>query len=187
MPMWVLEDDCLAPQATVKYEYTGPNPLKFYLQLKSICKGIFEIESKDYYEKEFRWDNSEDPHEFVAKVYIKKGMDAFSTIFFEIYIQGWQPTDPTKDGKIKIEIGAKLRTATPENDDIWLHHTTFYKGLRYFYFKWFYNDIRRGYMKMCRWNYLEKFIKELQRILGISPPNELGDIGPGTIESRVKQ
>ncbi len=184
MVSWVLEDDCLAPEAKVKIDYRGPDPFKFYHKLKPLCRGIFEVESKDYWEKEFRFDNTGEMHGFEIKVFIKRALDAFSTIYVEIYIQGDQPADPTKDGWMRVEVGAKLRTESPY--DTWIQRSSFYKAMRYFYFKVFYSDVRRGYLKMCRWNYLEKFIKAVRENLGISGPTELGEVTPGTVESLVE-
>lgn len=170
MATWVLEDDCLAPHATLRLDYTGPTPFtKVYPKLKPICRGIFEVETKDYWEKDFRWDNNSDPREFFVKIFVKRGIDAWTIAYAEIVIQGWEPVDPNKDGRLTITIGGKIRTGMAENTI--LQRTGLYKSIRWLYFKTFYRDTRRGYLKMCN-NWLSLLKDKLQEALKIAPQVE---------------
>lgn len=167
---WVLEDDCLAPQTTVRVDYNGPSPFtRIYPKLKDTCRGVFEVETKDYWEKDFRWDNSSDPREFFVKVFVKKGIDNWTTGYAEIILHGWEPVDPTKDGRLTITIGGKIRTGMPENTI--LQRMGLYKTIRRLYFKTFYRDVRRGYLKMCNM-WLNQFRDKVQELLKIVPPVE---------------
>lgn len=170
MVTWTLEDDCLAPQAAIRLDYNGPSPFtRIYPKLKDTCKVIFEVETKDYWEKDFRWDSSSDPREFFVKVFVKKGIDAWTTAYAEIVIQGWEPVDPTKDGRLTITIGGKIRTGMDENT--MLQRSGLYKSIRWLYFRTFYKDARRGYLKMCG-DWLNLFRDKVQELLKIAPQVE---------------
>lgn len=61
-------------------------------------RNTWEVESIGFWEREFRWDNTSDPNEFVIRCYIDKGIDKYTKVLIEVFIQGKQPVDPTKQG-----------------------------------------------------------------------------------------
>lgn len=163
--MFVIEDDCLAPEARLKIEYSGPNPFKIAQTAREILRRVLEVEAQDFWERDFRWDITSDPRAFFVKMYVNRGIDSRSRAFIEVSIQGLQPTDPTKSGKVTVYVGGKLRTEyTLETA---FQHLPVYKGLIWLYQKVFYNRIRRDYMRMCV-TWIEKVTDEFRNNLGIS-------------------
>jgi hypothetical protein len=162
MPVWILEDDCLAPERHVKIVYKGPNPFQAYQSAYSLLRAAIEIDPADYQEREFVWSIASDPRGFHVRIIVEKRMDARSTIYFEIVIDGNQPTDPSKDGTLTILIGAKLKTEfkliTP------FQQSSFYKSLLWLYNFFFYFRVRRQYIKMCN-EMIEKILRAYKSLL----------------------
>lgn len=171
MPKWVLEDDCLAPMRTLKINYSGPNPFRFYPPIRRIIGNLLEVRGKDIWERDFRWDFSSDPREFFVRIVIRKGTgDRWSNVFIELIFQGHQPSDPTKDGDMVIQISSKLRTEMSENT-VW-QRSPIYKGIRWLYFRTLYADARRVHLDYCiSWTY--KLRDALQKLLGITASKEV--------------
>lgn len=145
--VWRLEDDCLAPEARLRIDYTGPNPFKAYQIARKLLMKVLNVGATRLWERDFRWDITSDPRSFFCRIYVDKGIDARSRAFIEVTIQGLQPSDPTKDGKVTIYIGGRLIT-------LWTLESAFqrlpiYRGIIWVYHKLFYNDVRRGYLKKC--------------------------------------
>lgn len=103
-------DDVLAPKGAIVYEYYGKNPFSIYFGLGRILQEIFHVRGKDIFEDEFRWDITEDPRPFFFIIRMQKGMDRFTDGYVQIKVFGAQPTDPTKDGKLLIEISSWIET-----------------------------------------------------------------------------
>ena len=170
MPVWRFEDDCLAPRRRLKVEYTGPNPFKVYLTLKPKLRRIFQVETVGIWERDFRWDTTSDPRSFYIRVYVDKGLDQFSRMFVEITMQGEQPSDPNKSGKLTIYIGGRIRT-NYELQTIF-QRSPVYKAIRWLYHMIFYNKVRRTYIRLCT-EMIERLWKELREELGIPIPREV--------------
>jgi len=178
-----LEDDCLAPQPKMKIDYTGPNPFAVCNAIRPLLITIFEIEPKDVWERDFRWDISTDPHGFFVRVYADKGLDSRSSIFAEVTIQGVQPSDPKKDGKVTILIGGKLRTSYPL--DSAFKRSPIYSGITrlggfaevggliWLYHRLFYEDVRRNYIKYQCNRRLEALWREIRKMLGVPVPERV--------------
>jgi len=147
MPSWILEDDCLAPGRYIRIVYNGPNPFSAYQSTFGILQRVLEIDPTEYWERDFRWDISDDPRGFDARALVEKKMDSRSVVNIEIIIQGSQPSDPSKNGNLTILIGARLRTEykleTP------FQQSPLYRALLWIYNFLFYFRIRRGYIKIC--------------------------------------
>jgi hypothetical protein len=149
MPSWVLEESILAPREKIELNYKGPNPFQLYKKMDSnYLQKTFEIGAADIAERDFRWSADSEPHSFFIRVIVSKGFDSFTQAYLEITFQGAQPSDPTKDGEVKITIGGNLRTEfklkTP------FQQTSFYRSLLWIYVKFFYNNMRRKYLKTCQ-------------------------------------
>lgn len=170
MPVWRLEDDCLAPERSLKIEYNGPNPFKIYSGLKTRLRKVFEIGSVNIWERDFRWDTTSDPHGFYIRVYVNKGFDQHTKALIEITMQGKQPSDERKNGKITIYLGGRLITEYKLKTIF--QRSPLYKGLRWLYHKIFYNKIRRSYLIICR-ERIERLWKELREELGMPLPKEV--------------
>lgn len=167
MAVWVLEDDCLAPSARLIVNYVGPNPFRVYKKTRALLREIFEVESKDLWERDFRWDESGDPRGFYVRVYVDKGMDDKSGVFCEVILEGKQPSDPTKEGKLKITINARL--VTRWNLDTAFKQLPFYRGLIWIYMRSLYRDVRRNYLLRCN-RMLEELWTEFRKFLNMPRP-----------------
>jgi hypothetical protein len=178
-----IEDECLVPYPKLTINYTGPNPFRVCKEIRMIMIKIFEIEPKDVWERDFRWDISTEPHAFFVRVYADKPLDVRTSIFAEVTIQGVQPSDPKKDGKVTILIGGKLRTLYPL--DSAFKRSPIYSGitrlgglaevggLLWLYHRIFYEDIRRDYIKYQCNRRLETLWRELRTILEIPIPGRV--------------
>jgi len=178
-----IEDDCLAPAPKLKIDYTGPDPFKVCKHIRPLLITIFEIEPKDVWERDFRWDISTEPHAFFIRSYADKGLDARTKIFAEVTVQGTQPSDPRKDGKVTILIGGKLRTEYKL--DTAFKRSPIYSGITrlgglaevgglvWLYHRLFYEDVRRNYIKYQCNRRLETLWRELRKILGIPVPERV--------------
>jgi len=166
MPKWTFEDDCLVPLGKIKIEYRGKNPFGMVQKTKAIMQRIFEIETKDYWEKDFRWDITSDPRTFYIRIYVNKGIDLRSKILAEVIFQGSQPSDPNKEGAMTILIGGKLLTEFELKTK--LQQMAFYRGFLKIYNFMFYNKVRRGYLVICN-EWLKKVNREFR--LNLNLPN----------------
>lgn len=166
----ILEDDCFAPNRTLRIDFKGPRPFRFYSELILILRDIWEIRTMHIWERDFRWDNSVNPNTFFYKVVIQKKYDAWTTAYCEYIFQGNQPTDPKKDGDMTILITPKLRTEMPDKT-VW-QRSAIYKGLRWLYFRTFYDDARRILLGKCI-HQADGTIERLKSVLGILPPQRM--------------
>ncbi|MEM5766468.1 MAG: hypothetical protein QW423_02445 [Candidatus Aenigmatarchaeota archaeon] len=165
MTSWVVEESILAPRDKIEINYKGPNPFQFYKNMdSSFFQRSFEIGSTDIFERDFRWSADSDPHSFFIKLIIHKGFDNFTEAYFEIILEGTQPSEPSKDGNAKITIGGNLRTEfklkTP------FQQTPFYKALLWLYIKFFYAKVRKNYLKTCQ-ELINILVKEIRRWAGM--------------------
>jgi len=166
MVKWTFEDDCLAPQGKIKIEYRGKNPFGIAQKAGGILRRIFEVEAKDFWERDFRWDSSSDPRSFFVRNYVNKGIDFRSSVLAEIIFQGTQPVDSNKEGALIISIGARLKTEYNLVGRI--QNLPFYRGLLRIYNFAFYNKVRRKYLVLCN-DWLERVNREFR--LALNLPN----------------
>jgi hypothetical protein len=103
-------DDVLAPKGALVYEYYGKDPFSVYFGLSSVLQSIFHVRGKDIFEDQFRWDTTADPRPFFFIVKTNKGLDRFTDGWVQLKVFGAQPTDPTKDGKLMLEISGWIET-----------------------------------------------------------------------------
>jgi len=158
---WVIEDSMLAPRDKIEINYKGPNPFAIYKRLdSSFFQRTFEVGSTDTWEREFRWTEGNDPHPFFIRIFVRRKFDANTIGYFEILMQGNQPSDPSKNGDVRISLGGNLRTQF-ELDSAF-RQTAIFRGLVWLYFKTYYSGVRRGYLKICqeKINLLNKLIRE---------------------------
>jgi len=169
MPRLVFDDDCLTPEKTIRIDFKGPNPFRFYGEIIGIIRDVLEIRRLNIYEREFRWEIGGDPRPFFYRVFARKPYDQFTNAFFEFVFQGKQPLDVTKDGEMVIFMSPKLKTEFPQST-AW-QKSSIYKSLRWVYLRVFYNDARRYLLNDCV-RYSNIFVSRIQKMLGISPPME---------------
>lgn len=170
MPKYILEDDCLTPDRTLRIDFKGPQPFRFYSQIVMILRDILEIRTMHVWQREFRWDYGAEPPKFFYKVVAVKPYDNWTRAYVELTFQGTQPSDSIKEGELVIFISPKLRTEIP-HDTIW-QRSEIYKGLRWFYFKTFYSNARRILLGKCI-HHTELIVEKLKAIYGITPPKEM--------------
>lgn len=167
MPVWVIEDDCLAPGERFRIDYSGPNPFKALSNIAMLFREKLEVGAADVWERDFRWDTTADPSPFYVRWNVDKGMDARSHIIFELIFQGEQPSDPKKDGKLTIFIGARLQSKFPQ--ETFIQKLLIYKGLIWLYNYIFYSNVRRKYLMLCN-RYIEELWREFRTRLGMPLP-----------------
>ncbi|MEM5829824.1 MAG: hypothetical protein QW040_03820 [Candidatus Aenigmatarchaeota archaeon] len=165
MPSWIVEDSILAPRDKIEINYKGPNPFQLYKKMDSnFFQSRFEIGGTDFMERDFRWSADSDPHPFFIRLFIHKDYDKYTEAWFEILFQGVQPSDPTKEGNVKITIGGNLRTKFELETGF--QQTPFYRGLLWFYIKFFYANLRRKYLKDAQ-RRIEELVREIREWAGM--------------------
>ena len=171
MAKYILEDDCLTPDRTLRIDFKGQNPFRFYSQIVLMLRDILEVRTFHVWQRDFRWDFSGEPRKFFYKVIVQKPYDAWTRGWFELVFQGTQPSDPKKEGELVILITPKLRTEMP-HDTVW-QRSQIYKTLRWFYFRTFYSNARRILLEKCI-HATKKIVERLKHMYGIQPPKEEG-------------
>jgi hypothetical protein len=165
MPSWVIEESILAPREKIELEYKGPNPFQLYKKMSSVyLREKFEVGTTDVFERDFRWSADNDPHPFFIRVFVHRDFDRFTEAYFEITFQGLQPSDPTKNGSVRISVGGNLRTQFKL--DSAFQQTPFYRGLLWIYIKFFYNNVRRKYLKICQ-GLIDLLVKDIRSWAGM--------------------
>lgn len=166
----VMEDDCLTPEASIRIDFKGPNPFRFHSEIVMILRDVLEIRRMHIWERDFRWDIATEPRKFFYKIIGRKPYDMWTDGWFELTFQGTQPTDITKDGEMVIFITSKIKTAMPD-DTIW-QRSSMYKGIRWLYFRTFYNDARRILLNKCI-SETNRIVERVQAVLNILPPRSV--------------
>ncbi|MEM5781738.1 MAG: hypothetical protein QXD43_00900 [Candidatus Aenigmatarchaeota archaeon] len=167
MAVWIFEDDCLSPERTIFIEYSGPDPFKACRALRGMLERIFEVEAIDLWERDFRWDTSSDPRGFYMRMYVSKGIDARTRMMIEVIMEGSQPSDPKKTGKLKISISGRLRTQYDLKS--FLQKLPIYKFFVWLYHKLFYEDVKRSYIHLCN-KLIDQLNYELRELLKLPLP-----------------
>jgi len=176
---WKIEDDCLAPGNKYRVDYIGPNPFRIANAIKGILRRVMEVETKDVWERDFRWDNTGDPRGFFNRWYVLKPRDLYSKVFLEVTLQGLQPSDPNKDGKLVMLIGGRVRTdfnlnSAFKKSPLYSGRTNLgglgeIGGLLWFWNRIFYNDIRRQHIRWCN-SKVDLVWRELRGMLKMPVP-----------------
>lgn len=141
----VIRDEIPAPREFIQLEYRGPNPIGVYHKLDQLLRQIWEVKGTNMFEPDFRWDITTDPRPFFIQLFVQKGMDQFTTFRVDVKMQGSQPTDPAKDGVLRLEIHGfietKFNTDNPLNKVLfpiffWPFMVTYYAPRRRRYLEW---------------------------------------------------
>ena len=167
-----VEDDCLVPYGKFTIKYKGSNPFQAVQKTKKILRKIFEVEAKDYWERDFRYNPDEDPRGFFLRAYVKKGLDSFSSVIAEVIIQGKQPSDPNKEGWVEIKIGGVLKSSYGGSTIFQDINNPIAKAFYWFYDKYFYQKQRRFYLDFWCRQKLVDLRRLYQEVLGITPTDE---------------
>ena len=163
-----IEDDCLSPDMQIVLRYNGPNPFGVYGKIKKLMRDIWEVESIAFWEREFRWDATD--NSFLIKCYISRSIDKYTKVLIEVFLQGIQPTDPNQNGSMEIRIGGYISSNFGGGSVIDDAKNPFFKLLFWFYFRYFYQDQRRYYIRDWCYNRIQKLKTEIQKLLNILPP-----------------
>ncbi len=167
MAVWIFEDDCLSPERTIVIEYSGTDPFKACRALKEMLGRIFEVETIDLWERDFRWDTSSDPRGFYVRMYVNKGIDARTRMIIEVIMEGAQPSDPAKKGRLKISISGRLRTEYTMKS--FFQTLPIYKFFVWLYHKLFYENVKRSYIHLCN-RLIDQLNYELRELLKLPLP-----------------
>jgi hypothetical protein len=160
------EDDCLPGKIYLNLHYEGKNPIGVYDRVKGLMKKVWEVESKDWWERLFRYDKTDGG--FHITMFIEKGLDLQTTLYIEIQMQGNQPLDGS-DGWVDINFGGVLKTRFGGNSVLADMRNPIYRLLVRLYNLWFYDDRRRWYIKHWCNEKLYDFRRYLQEALNIRP------------------
>lgn len=165
----ILEEDCFAPNRELILRFVGPNPVRAYHVLKRKMREIWEVDAVAYWEREFRWDASSSPHEFVVKSYVDRGMDRFTRLRIEVFIQGYQPDDPKQDGRMEIRMGGILITTFGGMTFFEDARNPLYQALMWLYVRLFYQKQRVYYLNEWCYNRMNQFKRYYQEMLNVTP------------------
>jgi hypothetical protein len=165
-----IEDDCLAPDMQIVLRFTGPNPFGVYDKIKRLMREIWEVEAIGFWEREFRWDATDGS--FLVKCYIDRGIDKYTRVLIEVFLQGSQPSDPTQDGKVEIRIGGYITSTFGGTSIIDDAKNPIFKILFIIFYRYFYKNQRSYYIREWCYNRIQKLKKEIQKHLNILPPQE---------------
>lgn len=143
-------DEIPAPREFIQIEYKGPNPLRVYHELNQLFRMVWEVKGTQLNEPDFRWDTTADPRPFFIQVFIEKGMDKFTSYRVDVKMQGTQPTDPSKDGSLRIEIHGWIETKFDLDNRIVPINKALLPILWLPYNKFFYQKVRRRYIEWHR-------------------------------------
>lgn len=163
-----IEDDCLSPDLQIVIRFTGPNPFGVLEKIKRLMRAIWEIEAIGFWEREFRWDATDGS--FLMKWYIDRGIDKYTRVLIEVFIQGVQPSDPTQDGKAEIRIGGYLTSTFGGTSIIDDARNPIFKFFFIIFYRYFYKHQRSFYLKEWCYNRIQKLKREIQKNLNILPP-----------------
>lgn len=163
----VIESDCLAPERQIIIHYKGPDPFKAYLRLRRAMRDIWEVEAKDYWERDFRYDETDG--KFFVKAYVNKGLDRFTEIYPEIVMQGVHPLKPNEDGTVEIRISGTLKTTIGGRSILTDMKNPFFRLMALTYVRYFYRDQIRFYLREWCYNRLQRLKRFYQELLNIAP------------------
>ncbi len=182
MAVWKIEDDCLAPENKLRVDYVGPNPFRVANSMKGLLRKVMEVETKDVWERDFRWDVTSDPRGFYNRWYVLKSRDAYTKVFLEVTLQGFQPADPNKDGKMVVLIGGRVKTEFKldtafKRSPIYSGRTKLgglaeIGGLLWFWNRIFYGDVRRFQIRWCTGK-VQQLWMEIRALLKIPVPERM--------------
>jgi hypothetical protein len=137
----VIKDDCLAPARYIYLEYSGKDPYGVSKKITSTLMQFFHVSASKVCEEDFRWDVSRDPIGFFAKWWVRKELSNYSEAFFRIKFQGAK-TKQTNEGNFTMQLQGALNTS-------FKYSTPLLKSLWWIYSYFFYNKVRRRYVRMC--------------------------------------
>jgi len=161
----VIRDEIPAPREFIQIDYKGPNPIKVYHSLDQLLKTIWEVKGTNFFEPDFRWDITADPRPFFIHVFLEKGVDKLTTFRVDIKMQGSQPTDPTKDGILRVEIHGWIETKCDGMLGNAFNRALF--PLFFFpYMATYYQPRRRRYLEWHR-RRIDRLVDEIRAILKI--------------------
>ncbi|OGI15196.1 hypothetical protein A3K63_03655 [Candidatus Micrarchaeota archaeon RBG_16_49_10] len=161
------EDDCLPNKIYLNIHYTGKGAfIAVYDRMKETMKKVWEVESKDWWERLFRYDTPDGS--FQATMFVDKTLDRFSKLVIEVQMQGLQPLDGS-DGFVDINFGGVIKTTFGGNSVIENFDNPIYRLTVRLYRLWFYDKQRRSYLKIWCDKKLLEFKRTVQEILNIRP------------------
>lgn len=133
----LIRDDLLAPASKYVLKFKGYHPFAAVDMLPDLVKGILHISSKDFWERECRWDITEDPREFFIILTSRRQEDRWSSFNLKFTIRGHQ-SDKDLMGDIELEVEGTLDTTYVYSNFIqrmlwWLYDYTFYYRQRRMY------------------------------------------------------
>lgn len=170
MPKWLsypnyIRDEIPAPREYFEIQYRGPDPMKVYRALDILFRKIWEVKGTQIFEPDFRWDTTADPRPFFIHTLVRKGVEKSTTYLVDVKLQGSQPTDPSKDGVLRIEIHGYIETKFDSFTDNPLGKAI-YPLFFIPYMKGYYAQRRRKYLEWHR-KRMERLVQEIRAMLNM--------------------
>lgn len=156
MPSISIVDDILAPQDKIVLTFSGENPFSVCKIIRPLLQRVLQVESKDTYERVFKWDSTVNPRSFYNIWTTNKEEDRWTVYAIKIVIQGTEDIN-TKKGSVTIELSGWLRTTYEYSNFL-------QRALWLFYNRVFYYKNRREYMIRGK-EYLFKLRDEIMETL----------------------
>ena len=160
---YVIQDEVLAPKGAEIIEYYGPDPFRIYSKIGGLLQDIFQARGLHIFEDEFRWNTTTDPRPFFFIIRLEKGIDKFTDGIVKLKVFGAQPSDPTKNGRLLIEIAGVIKTTYPVKT--WWHRLII-EPFIWIYHHAIYNKVRREYIRIYKQG-IERLQAELRAMLGL--------------------
>lgn len=160
MPVWTIEDDCIAKASKLTLNFAGPNPFSIYQKIRAILMITTLVKKEHIWEREFRWDTvASDTRGFYIRLYVYKKVDGRTFMFFEVIFQGKQPIDLSKSGNLTMSISARLVT----NYGLYstFQQSVLYRSFLRLYHMLFFNDIRRRSLDECG-KFIDKILERVR-------------------------
>ncbi len=164
MPVWRIEDDCIAKSAKLTLNYKGLNPLSIYQKVRGIIKQVTRVKEERIWERDYRYDTIGDLRGFYIRLYVYFKRDARTFILFELIFQGKQPVDPNKSGNLTMSISARL--ITEYRLDSTFQQSILYRSLLRMYYYLFYSEVRRRNLEDCN-KYIDEILEKIRSELNL--------------------
>ncbi len=158
MPKITIVDDILAPSEVIRINFRGSYPFKVVTMVPTMLRDVMKITGVDLFERDVRWDFSNDPRAFYGYWIGKRGEDRWTTTYVTVIVQGEQ-SSRDKTGSVTIQLKGTVQTR--------YDYTNFIqKSFWWFYSLMFYYKQRRNYIEYAKDN-VYKMRDILTRALGV--------------------
>ena len=134
-------DYLFEPVKTLKINYIGPTPEKYYKKLHELMRSVFNVPDGYIQEKDYTWEKAEAGEKFKISWEMNKILDTFTYMMVEIEMEGFTSKG---NGKVKLKLRPVLITEYPQ-DTVW-QNSIIYEMFRRLWHKAFYHKKRMQFL-----------------------------------------